>query len=93
MTSNNIQRIKGLCDDLARRNRIILSYAKRLDSLNKSLTDLLDMVESGNLEVLDIVDSNILEKALDLSTDAKYAVSSALDEMEYIEREVGAFVE
>lgn len=92
MSTNNTQRIKGLCDDLVRRNRIILSYAKKLDSMNKSLTDLVDLVESGNLEVLDFINYDALKEALDLSTDAKYAVANALNEMEYIDGVVSDFV-
>ena len=91
--NDSIQKIKGLCVVLVRSNRIILSYAKKLNSMNKSLTDLIGMLESGDLGVLDFINYDAIKEVLDLSTDAKYAVANALNEMEHIKGVVDDFTE
>jgi hypothetical protein len=84
----NYSKVKDLCDDLARKNRIVLSYAKRLEALNSALTNLLDLSDSGRAVLDDLNMEDILARAIENSDDAKHAVVTALDDMEYIDREV-----
>jgi hypothetical protein len=84
----NYSKVKDLCDDLARKNRIVLSYAKRLEALNSALTDLLNLSDSDRAVLDDLNMEDILARAIENSDDAKHAVVTALDDMEYIDREV-----
>ena len=84
----NYNRVRDLCDTLARKNRIVLSYAKKLEELNSALTDLLDLSDSSLAVLDDLNMEDILSRAVDNSDDAKHAVATALDDMEYIAREV-----
>ena len=75
--------LASICDDIKRKNRLVLSYAKRLEALNTALDDLLTLEENGDIEELPNIDV-ILEDMYEISDDAKCAVSCALDKMEYI---------
>ena len=84
----NYSKVKDLCDNLARKNRIVLSYAKRLEALNSALTNLLDLSDSGRAVLDDLNMEDILARAIENSDVAKHAVVTALDDMEYIDRKV-----
>lgn len=84
----NYNRVRDLCDTLARKNRIVLSYAKRLEALNSAITYLLNLSDADRAVLDDLNMEDILARAIDNSDDAKRAVATALNDMEYIDREV-----